>query len=97
MESQSPCFQESSNFNLQQAAKRKAAVVHKEFSVILVLQPRYLKLGEEGIDIEASQILEQDLHLVAAAKTFFCFPSAVWRALPNGKGGEACSATLFKK
>lgn len=38
MESQSLCFQESSN--QQQAAKRKAAVVHKEFGVIFVLQPR---------------------------------------------------------
>lgn len=40
MESQSPCFQESSNFNQQQAAKRKAAVVGEEFGVIFVLTPR---------------------------------------------------------
>ena len=40
IEPQSLHFQESSNFNQQQAAKRKAAVVGKEFSVIFVLQPR---------------------------------------------------------
>lgn len=40
MESQSLSFQESSNFNQQQAAKRKAAVAGKEFGVIFVLRPR---------------------------------------------------------
>lgn len=40
MESQSLGFQESSNFNQQQAAKRKAAVAGEEFGVIFVLQPR---------------------------------------------------------
>lgn len=37
IEPQSLHFQESSNFNQQQAAKRKAAAVGKEFNVIFVL------------------------------------------------------------
>lgn len=37
IEPQSLHFQESSNFNQQQAAKRKAAVVGKKFNVIFVL------------------------------------------------------------
>lgn len=40
IEPQSLHFQESSTFNQQQASKRKAAVVGKEFGVIFVLQPR---------------------------------------------------------
>lgn len=37
IEPQSLRFQQTSNFNHQQAAKRKAAVVGKEFGVIFVL------------------------------------------------------------
>lgn len=74
VEPQSLHFQQSSNFNQQQAAKRKLPWLARNLVLFLSCSPgKPLQLGEDGIDIEASQTLEQDLHLVTAAKTFL-FP-----------------------